>query len=375
MIIAYIYDLNINPPKGGNQRHAFELVSGFLHAGHTVRVLNDPSMEGVENYREHELTQFMSGIDVLYIRIDARPVRGSIFEHATLSSDAPVVWEVNAPFNETLAYSWLGGQVDLTPESLLKRIKRRIHATRKLPGIYREEKCRKALSKKVAAHICVTDALKQYVTQQLAARKAVTIPNGGKVIPPESLPEKTPNKQFTVLYSGSSLYPWQGIQYLNEVTRMAEAEGCDIAFQFFVPNHPESIADRSNVSVEVGKPYNELLANIRQADLCVALYPEFFWSPWGLHNSPMKLYEYFSLGKATLTSNLGQMRELFTGKEITLLSNNDPRAILTNILAIKNDPMLQHRLEENAYRVVKEEMNWSSNVKKTLSIFKDVVRR
>lgn len=375
MIIAYLYDLNINPPKGGNQRHAYELVTGFIEAGHTVRVLNDPTMEGVENYTEQALADCLQGIDVLYIRIDARPVKGTLVERAVLGSSAPVVWEVNAPFNETLAYSWLGGQVDLSPEPAIKKVKRHIHAGRKLPGIYREERCRKALSLRVAAHICVTDALKRYATQQLASKKAVTIPNAGAIIPFESLPPKKDNEQFTVLYSGSSLYPWQGISFLNEVTRLAEEERSDIAFQFFVPSHPESIVRRSNVSVQVAMPYKELLGHIRQADLCVALYPDFFWSPWGLHNSPMKLYEYFSLGKATLTSNLGQMKELFTGKDVTMLSSNNPHDILKNIQRLKDSPALRHQFEDNAYRIVQDDMNWPNVVKKTLRIFDEVVRR
>lgn len=375
MIIACLYDLNINPPKGGNQRHAYEVVTGFMKAGHTVRVLNDPTMTGVDNYPKEALTDFLQGIDVLYIRIDARPVKGTAVEQATLASPAPVIWEVNAPFNETLAYSWLGGRIDMAPEPALKKAKRRIHAWRKLPGIYREEQCRKALSSKVAAHICVTDALKRYATEQLGSRRAVTIPNGGTVIPRENLPAKTENDQFTVLYSGSSLYPWQGINFLNEVTRLAEEEGSEVAFQFFVPNHPESIAQRSNVSIHVGKPYKELLDHIRQADLCVALYPDFFWSPWGLHNSPMKLYEYFSLGKATLTSNLGQMKDLFTGKDVTILSENEPYDILNNIEHVRDNPELRQRLEENAYRVVQDDMNWANVVKRTMEIFDRVVKQ
>lgn len=374
MIIAYMYELQAYPPKGGNHRHAYELINGFLKRSHEVRVLNDPSMPGVINYSHDQIDSFLGGIDILYVRIDARSLRDTIFERVVSACESAIVWEVNAPANETLAYSWLGGRLTLESESAFKRLKRHIHAYRKYPSIYREERVRKQLSKKVFTHICVTQAMARYAEQQLKARSTVVVPNGGNPLPQSDIirPDRKGAK-FTVLYSGSAVYPWQGLHFVNEVTATALEQEPDIQFIFCVSSHPEAIVQRSNTIVHVGLTHAEILQMIIEADVCIALYPDYPWSPWGLHNSPMKLYEYLGCGAATITSNLGQMKDLFTGRNVTLLTENSPDAILANIQKIKHSPSLKQQLQENAYRLIAEEMNWNNVVEKTLEVFEEAI--
>ncbi|KMQ74606.1 Glycosyltransferase involved in cell wall bisynthesis [Marinobacter subterrani] len=374
MIIAYMYELQVYPPRGGNHRHAYELVSGFIAKAHEVRVLNDPTAPGAQNFPHDHLDGFLEGADVLYVRIDARPVRNTLFEEVIKQARCPVVWEVNAPANEALAYSWLGGKLDLRKESPLKQLKRFVHALRQYPRIYLEESTRKALSKKVSAHICVTRALAQYSKIRLAARSTVVNPNGGNPLPrPASNEEAGKEKRFTVLYSGSAMYPWQGLHYLNEVTAKALEQEPEVEFVFCVSSHPEAIVQRANTTIHVGLPHDQILSKIGSADVCIALYPDYPWSPWGLHNSPMKLFEYFGCGAATITSNLGQMKDLFTGKNVCLLTENTPEAILTNIQKIKRNPLLKKQLQENAYRLITEEMGWDRVVEKTLNVFEEAL--
>lgn len=378
MIIAYVYEFQAYPPKGGNHRHAYELVQGFLARSHTVRVMNDPLMPGAENYSYHQIQEFLQGIDILYVRVDARPLKNSIFEKLVSICEVPVVWEVNAPANETLAYSWLGDKHTLQKETIYRVAKRYLHAYRKYPGIYFEEQTRKSLSKKVHKHICVTSALEKYATTQLGAKSTIVIPNGGNPIlnhvaaykDKENTRKKTP---FTVLYSGSALYPWQGLNYINDVTHKALKDHPDIQFIFCVPEYSEKIIHRINTKILIGLPHKDILDQIARADVCLALYPEYTWSPWGTHNSPMKLFEYFSCGAATITSNTGQMKELFAGKEITLLTENKPEDILHNILKIKDDPQLKCRLSSNAHKLIITEMNWENVVEKTLSTFSEAL--
>lgn len=374
MIIAYMYELQVYPPRGGNHRHAYELVSGFIEKSHEVRVLNDPTVPRAINFPHEQLDSFLEGADILYVRIDARPVRNTLVEKAVKRARCPVVWEVNAPANETLAYSWLGGKLDLQKESPIKTLKRFGHALRKYPQIYFEESRRKSLSRNVFAHICVTRALSDYAKIRLSARSTLVNPNGGSPLPRASLyANATEENPFTVLYSGSAMYPWQGLHYLNEVTARALEQEPDIQFVFCVSSHPETIIQRSNTTVHVGLPHDQILQKIGQADVCVALYPDYPWSPWGLHNSPMKLYEYFGCGAATITSNLGQMKDLFTGRSVTLLTENTPEAILASIQKIKRNPSLKKQLQENAYRLITEEMGWGRVVKKTLEVFEEAL--
>lgn len=374
MIIAYMYELQVYPPRGGNHRHAYELVAGFIQQSHEVRVLSDPTIPCATNFSHEQVEEFLEGADILYVRIDARPVRNTLFEQVVKQARCPVVWEVNSPANESLAYSWLGGKLDLRQESSFKRLKRVVHALRKYPGIYLEESTRKSLSKKVFAHICVTRALADYAKMRLEAHSTLVIPNGGNPLPRSAQTRETnDDNRFTVLYSGSAMYPWQGLHYLNEVTARALEQDPEIEFVFCVSSHTEAIIQRANTTIHVGLTHDQILQKIGEADVCVALYPDYPWSPWGLHNSPMKLYEYFGCGAATVTSNLGQMKDLFTGRNVTLLTENTPEAIFANIQEIKRNPSLKKQLQENAYRLITEEMGWDRVIEKTLKVFEEAL--
>lgn len=369
-----MYELQVYPPRGGNHRHAYELVSGFIANSHDVRVLNDPTVPGVTNFPHDQLDSFLEGADILYVRVDARPMRNTLFAEAIKQAKCPVVWEVNAPANEALAYSWLGGKIDLRRESPARKLRRFVHALRQYPRIYFEESTRKSLSKKVFAHICVTRALADYAKIGLNARFTLVNPNGGNPLPRStSTEEGAEDRRFTVLYSGSAMYPWQGLHFLNEVTARALEQEPEIHFVFCVSSHPEAIIQRANTTIHVGLPHDQILQKIGLADVCVALYPDYPWSPWGLHNSPMKLYEYFACGAATITSNLGQMKDLFTERNVSLLTENTPEAILTNIQKIKHDPALKKQLKENAYRLITEEMGWDQVIAKTLKVFEEAM--
>ncbi|WP_320823135.1 glycosyltransferase [Reinekea sp.] len=370
MKIGYMYGFEAYPPTAGNHRHAFELIQGFTRAGHKVRVVNDATMLGVKNFITHELDAFLADIDILYLRLDARDLYQSLFARAILRCTVPIVWEVNAPANETLAYSWLGGRVDLKAESLSRSIRRWMHATRKYPSIWREEYVRKKLSKKTAAHICVTSALRSYAQLSLKSKNAILIPNGGSPLTLEFISENSiANPKFTVLYTGSAIYPWQGLPYINETAKLADRQKLDIEFLFCVRQTTDYLPKGPNIRILEGLPHSEILRHICRADVCLALYPDYPWSKWGLHNSPMKLFEYFSCGAATITSNLGQMKELFSDHRVTLLTSNTPEDILAQIIRLQTNPELKSTLGTNAYGLVMEDMNWAEVTRKTLEVF------
>ena len=155
MRIGYLYDLQVFPPKGGNHRHVLELVQGFLASGHSVLVVDDSTLPSVTNYKNTpaDLRNFIENIDVLYVRIDARFTRQwqVLTVCMSLLGSQPVIWEINSPANERLAYSWLGGKIATSnkKEGFIRIFRRWFHALRQSPGIWLEEKHRRQLSKKV----------------------------------------------------------------------------------------------------------------------------------------------------------------------------------------------------------------------------------
>lgn len=161
MRIGYLYDFEAYPPRGGNHRHAVELTQGFLGSGHSVSIVDDPTMPGVTNYTGNpaDLQRFVQSIDILYVRIDARFTRhwDVLTACLNLAGNCLVVWEINSPANESLAYSWLSGRSAAANgrEGVVRRMRRWFYASRKIPGILLEERHRRRLAKRVSSAICV----------------------------------------------------------------------------------------------------------------------------------------------------------------------------------------------------------------------------
>ncbi|WP_273208562.1 glycosyltransferase family 4 protein [Marinobacter subterrani] len=377
MKIGYMYKMHAYPPKGGNHVHALELVQGFLKAGHQVCVLDDPTMPGVSNFSggsAEDLQAFIDNIDVLYVRVDARylgewPEVGACME---MGGSRPVVWEINAPANETLAFSWLGGRRLNVHESWLKRLQRWFHASRKMPGIRKEESLRRNLAKRVDSAICVSSALKTYAVETLGIADAIVLPNGGPLISEEEIRqrrEKRASDRFTVFYSGSAIYPWQGLDFLSAAIRLAEDRAPDIRFLLAVNQYSDSLPDGPNVEVVQGLNREQILDAICSADACVALHPEYVWSPYRFHGSPMKLFEYMACGTAVVTSDRGQMAELIEHGSNGLLCSDSPDDILAQLMNLRDDRELALRLGSAGRQLIQQGRSWSDNVVATLDIF------
>jgi glycosyltransferase involved in cell wall biosynthesis len=378
MKIGYVYDMHAYPTKGGNHRHAFELIDGFCERGHTVKVFDDPTMPKVRSFEKSELKLFLSDIDVLYIRIDGRSVKAQTSCELVMSqcpASVPIVWEINAPANESLAFSWLGGKTDSRVEPLWKRLKRFIHASKKLPAIFFEERTRKRLASNVDAAICVSSALVNYAKNGLGIAQSICMPNGGPLIPREEIElrrKSSIKNEFTVFYSGSAIYPWQGLDLLVSVAQLAQAENLPIRFVLAV-NQAADLNYPSNLTILEGLGRDQILNEICTSDLCVSIHPEYPWSKWGFHNSPMKLFEYMGCATASLVSDHGQMNDLIDDGKNGYLTSNEPSAILKKIIEIKNNGDERARVGDAGYELIQSKMNWLSVVDQTLSILNKVI--
>ncbi len=384
MKIGYIYDLQIVPPKGGNHVHALELVNGFLDSGHQVGVLGDPTVAATLNFDESKsgLDSLIEWLDILYVRVDARLFSDweAINYCSSVIKNKPVVWEINAPANETYAYSYYGGLMhwDRKQEPVFKQFKRRVHALKKLPGVWKEEHLRKKLAKKADAAVCVSKALASYSSKGLGIQNSQVLPNGGPFLSQQEIESRRAGREkseFRVLYSGSAIYPWQGLNFLVEAIKLAEVEMPDVQFVLAINQLVDDLPDGQNVEIKVGLNRDSILDEICQADLCVAIHPEYFWSRWKFHGSPMKMFEYMGCGTAVLASNIGQMRDLLTHGKDGFLTENNPRSILNTIAKAKEDEELLAMIAMNGWEQVQNSMSWEKNVKKTLELFESLLVR
>lgn len=383
MRIGYLYDFEAYPPRGGNHVHALELTQGFLRFGHSVSVVSDPTMPDVTNFGcgQKDLKAFMECIDILYVRIDARFTRNwdVLTECMNLVRNQPVVWEINSPSNETLAYSWLSGKSIDGREGVIRRLRRWVHAARKIPGVMREEFHRRRLAKNVNAAICVSKSLGKYASESLGIGEVLVLPNGGPLITEDEIHmrrERGRRQGFNVLYTGSAIYPWQGLGYLTQVIELAIKEAPDLTFVLAVNqrHHEHGLPQSKNVVILDHLNRDEIFDAICAADVCVSLHPKYPWSKYCFHNSPMKLFEYMACMRPVVASNHGQMQDIIRDGVDGLLCANEPHEILQKLQFLKNNPEQAKSIGHKGWELIQAEFSWENNVKKTLKCFDQVLR-
>lgn len=83
--------------------------------------------------------------------------------------------------------------------------------------------------------------------------------------------------------------------------------------------------------------------------------------------SPTKLFEYMSMGKAIVASNLDQIGKLLTHEEDAILvPPGDAKKLAEAILSLAEDPNLRKRLGNQARRVAMNKYSWDSHVRSIL---------
>jgi len=137
------------------------------------------------------------------------------------------------------------------------------------------------------------------------------------------------------------------------------------------------IAEREGISGRVvftgHVPAEEVAAHIDACDVAVApMIPnadgsEFF-------NSPVKVFEYMTAGKAVVASRLGQLAEVLEEGETGLLVKpGAPGPLADAIVRLALDPGLRARLAANARRVALERHTWRQNAERVVDAYLRVV--
>jgi glycosyltransferase involved in cell wall biosynthesis len=378
--IGYLYDLKAYPPKGGNHIHVCELIQGFLGEGHQVAVIGDPSMPNVVNFDgddDSAVSNFLTFCDVIYARVDSRSIESwnHLQRVMRLAEDqVPVVWEINSPADENLAFSWLGGKKNGQQESWVRWLRRWFHAAKQMPGIKKEEKARRLLAKRVDAAVCVSTSMGEYAKKDLGIEKVLVAPNGGPLISEEDISvrsKKRKHQAFTVFYSGSAIYPWQGLDFLSATIELAKTEAPDIHFVIAVNQAADNLPHGTNVEIKERLPRDEVLDEICMADACIALHPDWFWTRHGVHGSPTKLWEYMACMTPVVTSDRGQMAELIRHEKSGLLTSDNPSEILAQLVRLRDDKDLADSVGRAGWELVQEKLNWPHVARQTLRLLEE----
>lgn len=378
MKIASIYRFNAYPPKGGNHVHAYQLIRRFQAEGHEVLTWADDSVPGVRSFpgTADGLDALQAEADVLYVRFDANQLRRDPVLAGFLARNAkPMVWEINAPANENLAFSWLGGDAtdSRDGDSFLRGVRRRAHAWRQLPAILLEERLRRKLAGRVSAATCVSECVAEYARIGLGIAEVHVVPNAADHEahrpdgPKAALPAAF-DGCLKVMYAGSPIYPWQGLDVLERTIDLCAEAGDPIRFVLLMNQQGPRRIDSSNAACFFKVPHEQVGDYLRAVDVAVVIHPEFFWSRWGSHGSPMKLFDYMACGRPVVASNVGQLAEVIMPGRNGLLFDNTAEDLRRRLLELRSGRHDLAAMGAAARGDVETRYNWHVIGRETLAI-------
>lgn len=85
-------------------------------------------------------------------------------------------------------------------------------------------------------------------------------------------------------------------------------------------------------------------------------------------NSPIKLFEYMSMGKPIVASEIGQQAIVLKHNVNALLHNeNDPEAHANAIIKLYNNPELANEISSNSRKEVEDKFDWRVNAKRIVN--------
>ncbi|RQW81822.1 MAG: hypothetical protein EHM79_19330, partial [Geobacter sp.] len=258
MKIGFFY-VPYYPLSMGRSVHGYNLVRALKRRGHAILSClgdGDPECINYERSKRGALTVARAS-DVLYIRIAGRPVH-SYLEQATLLKlirpfSLPVVWEINAPVEELQGSYPRGRERDVL--------------------IRREKRKRRTLAHLVDAGIGVSEVLKKYISDDLAIKKAYSIPNGSDphLFNPLHARETVLKRfqgTFKVFWMGNAATSWQGIELMLEIARKMEKRDREMLFILVTGESLVPLPVLSNVLVLRQLSYHDLPHYLAAADAC-----------------------------------------------------------------------------------------------------------
>ncbi|MCK5334085.1 MAG: glycosyltransferase family 4 protein [Candidatus Aenigmarchaeota archaeon] len=187
---------------------------------------------------------------------------------------------------------------------------------------------------------------------------------------------KIPKNAITVGFIGT-FGRWHGAEVLATAARQIIQKRKDIYFLFmgdgYYRENAENAAGESEQIIFSGSvPREQVPEHLAACDILVnPTMPnpdgtEFF-------GSPTKLFEYMAMGKAIISSNIGQMKEILeNNKDALLVTAGNMNSLKNAILVLANNKELRKKLGANARKKVVKEYTWTKNAEKVLEAYKQL---
>ncbi|WP_156854433.1 glycosyltransferase family 4 protein [Oceanobacillus sp. AG] len=373
MRIAYISN-SIIPSRSANSIHVMKMCQAFSEKGHQVNLIapdftnTEPDIEDIYSYygvkNSFEITKlqwksikgggYLYGWNVANLIKEMKPdlIYGRFLTGCYFSSRAtnyPVIYESHKPIMDA--------------------------------GRIQQSLFNKTITKENFNHLVVISESLQdhYLKNYNLLSNKVVVAHDGADKPPKNIESVRllldDSQKVNVGYLGH-LYSGKGMELISKI-----AKECRWAnFHIFGGTEEDiyywksQLNNIENIKFYGFIPHSDTPKYIKSCDILLAPYNKKVQGHGGsgtdlsLWMSPLKIFEYMSLGKAIISSDLQVLREVLNHGENSLLC--DPENIDAWIQAIKilsNDKKLRAKIGENAFKDFKTEYTWNSRATKVLN--------
>lgn len=293
------------------------------------------------------ILKFAKKIDLLFVIIDGE----YRFEKFALLSiykrkKIPVVWLINAPLEERLLF---------------------VKQTKLV--FFLQKKLRRFFAGFVNLAICVSSEIEIYAKYELGISNTLVVPNGvdQHLFNParKDLLFLKNNIYFNVVWEGNGQFRWHALDVIAKVAKKIEKLDKDVRFILITNGSWYSFDSFINVCVINSIEYKYIPDILRLGDLFLCLYYSQLPNKKKFYGSPMKLFEYMSMGKPVIGNKIGQIPEIIRdGVNGFLVNSLEVDKIVKKILYAKNNKKISNLIGKNARKVVVEKYNWDNMVKK-----------
>jgi glycosyltransferase involved in cell wall biosynthesis len=215
-----------------------------------------------------------------------------------------------------------------------------------------------------ASYVTITNALAVELAGRFGPRERLfVVPDGARESSTHAPPARTDEKGLVVGYAGH-LYPWKGVDVLiAALSEVPSARAVIVGGHVAEPDRArvsqlaiaKGVAERVTFTGPV--PHAEVAAHLSAANVLVL--PNTSSAISERYTSPLKLFEYLSLGRAIVASDLPSFREVLTANETALLVPPGDAVALGQALAqLAANPTLRQGLADRAAALAPE-YTWS----------------
>lgn len=249
-----------------------------------------------------------------------------------------------------------------------------------------ERRSEKKLFSIASKIIVVSNVLKDYLLSVgVPGEKIAVVPNGadGDMFNPitsglEIRKEYRLEDKKVICYSGSLDQQWQGIEDILNSAKIVSSADPSVRFliigntagqEELLKSAPENVIFTGSVD------HSEVPGYLAAADVLLAPYKlKKGFEDVGFYNSPVKLFEYMAMGKAIVTSSIGQISEVIEhGKTGLLIEPGDYKELAENILMLLENKQLREKLGSNARVEFERNYTWNLNARQIMAIYEEIL--